>query len=132
MITDELKEILHNSTFHHVQGVFIYGKVENVPNLDNVFMISKDDDEITVVINQEYLNKLDLIEQNKDDYALIEIKVAVPFYAVGFLAAITSTIADKEMNVLVISTYSKDYILVRTEHMDMAKTELTKLGMKQI
>jgi hypothetical protein len=75
-------------------------------------MVSKDQNEITVVTKEENLSKLDVIEKNKDYYQLIELKVFIPFYSVGFLASVANIIAEREMNILIISTYSKDYIMV--------------------
>ena len=94
-------------------------------------MVSKDRDEITIVTKKENLKRLSMIEKNKDDYHLIALNVSVPFYCVGFLAAITKAIAKEGMDVLVISTYSKDYILVKHGCLDKAITVLKKLGFKQ-
>lgn len=127
-MNSELTEIIKNSTYNIEDGVFIYCKVSGVGNMDKHFMISQDKDEITVVTKQENLDTLNLIEKNKDFYRLIALNVSVPFYAVGFLAAVTKEIADSGMNVLVISTYSKDYILVRKEVIGQCEQALIKLG----
>ena len=59
------------------------------------------------------------------------MKVSLPFYAVGFLSTISSAIAEKGMNILIASTYSKDYIMVREEHLSKAKEVLLSLGFKR-
>ena len=94
-------------------------------------MVSKDQDEITVVTKEENLSKLDLIEKNKDFYQLVELKVSVPFYSVGFLAAVANIIAERGMNILIISTYSKDYIMVRVEFIEKVEAALLELGFKK-
>ncbi|MBM2820742.1 MAG: hypothetical protein HW405_502 [Candidatus Berkelbacteria bacterium] len=94
-------------------------------------MISKDADEITVVAEEKNLENLEIIERNKEDYKLIALKVSLPFYAVGFLATVTSAIAKEGMNVLVISTYSKDYILVKEENIVKVEQILLKLGFQK-
>jgi hypothetical protein len=126
---DNLKKIIQNSSFRVEEGEYIYAKVKSAPVIDKHFLVSKDEDEITVVTKKENLPDLDLIEKNKDTYCLIGLKVSLPFYAVGFLASVTKAIADRGMNVLVVSTYSKDYILVRVEHREKAIEALEELGL---
>lgn len=130
-ISDELQNIISRSSFKVHEGRFIYAKVNKPPEIDNHFLVSRDEDEFTVVTREENLEQLDLIEKNKDYYSLIELKVSVPFYSVGFLAVVTGSIAEKEMNVLVVSTYSKDYILVRVDHREKALQVLKRLGFSE-
>jgi hypothetical protein len=94
-------------------------------------MVSKDSDEITVVTKEENLSKLDLIEKNKEFYLLIELRVSIPFYCVGFLAEVANIFSGKDMNILLISTYSKDYIMVRVEFIEKATQALLDLGFKK-
>lgn len=95
------------------------------------FLISRDSDETSVVTTEDRLAELDLIERNKDSYVLIRVDISVPFYSVGFMAAVTSAIAAKKANVLVISTYSRDYFLVRTEHREIARQTMLELGFQE-
>ncbi|MCL4419084.1 ACT domain-containing protein [Patescibacteria group bacterium] len=127
-MNNDLKKIISSSSFILHEGRFVYAKVEIAPPTGKHFLISKDSDEITVVTKEENIGELDLIEKNKDYYSLIELKVSLPFYAVGFLATVSSAIANKGMNILIVSTYSKDYILVREEHEKNAILTLTELG----
>jgi hypothetical protein len=94
-------------------------------------MVSKDKDEITVVTKAENAGKLNLIEKNKEVYALIALHVSVPFYSVGFLAAVSKAIADRGIDILIISTYSKDYVLVKKSELDNAKTALKESGLQE-
>lgn len=126
----KLREIIRTSTFQVEPGTWIYAKVHAVPTGKH-FFISQDSDEITVVTTEDRLGELDLIERNKDSYVLIRIDLSVPFYATGFMDAITSAIAAKQANVLVISTYSRDYVLVRTEHREVARTAMLELGFQE-
>lgn len=127
-MNNDLKKIISSSSFILHEGRFIYTKVRIAPPTGKHFLISKDNDEITVVTKEENIGELDLIEKNKDYYSLIELKVSLPFYTVGFLATVSSAIANKGMNILIVSTYSKDYILVREEHEKNAILTLTELG----
>lgn len=125
----KLQEIIKNSTFEIQDGVFVYCKVATKPTSDH-FMVSQDKDEITVVTTEDKVDSLDLIERNKENYKRISLNVSVPFYAVGFLAAVSNAIAKEGMNILIISTYSKDYILVKEQNLEKAQKALIKLGFK--
>jgi hypothetical protein len=46
-------------------------------------------------------------------FKLPEIKVSQPFVAKGFPEKVTGIVAGEGLNILIISTFSKDYALVR-------------------
>lgn len=127
----KLQEIINNSNFEIISGSYIYVQVKSAPDITNHFMVSRDASEITVVTKKENLSSLDVIEKNKDYYSLISLNVSIPFYSVGFLATVSSTIAKEGMDILIISTYSKDYIMVREDLLKKTKTVLLSLGFKQ-
>ena len=121
-----LEEIIKTSHVIVHDGRYAYMKVSEAPE-SPVFMISRDNDEITVVAKEEQLNALDVLDANKW-WKLLEIKVSAPFAAKGFLAAIAQTVADHDLIVLIISTFSKDYILVKEETSDKAIQALQDRG----
>lgn len=127
----KLKKIIESSTFEVIQGKFVYAKVSKEPQINNHFLISKDKDEITVVTEESNLGELEIIERNKDYWTLIALNVSAPFYSVGFLAAVSSAIAKANRDVLIVSTYSKDYILVQYDFLDGVKQVLLTLGFKK-
>lgn len=129
-MNDELKRIIEQSSFEVQDGIYVYAKVSSKPTSDH-FMISQDKDEITVVTEEDKLGELDLIERNKDNYKLIALNVSVPFYSVGFLATVSSAIAKEGMNILIISTYSKDYIMVKQDKLEKSREVLLSLGFKE-
>ncbi len=131
-LPEETKEIISNSTFEILPGIYIYTQVHSMPKGDEHFLVSKDANEITVVTKIENLAKLDLIERNKDDYCLISLNVSVPFYSVGFLATVSTAFAEKGHNILIVSTYSKDYVMVRDDLRDAAREILENLGLKKL
>ncbi len=130
-MTKEIKKIIKASNFEIQEGRFVYAKVSQLPDIRNHFLVTRDEDEITVVTKEENLNELTVIEKNKELYSLIALNVSVPFYSVGFLAAVSQAVAKQEMNILVVSTYSKDYILVKSSKLEDAKAVLIKLGLKE-
>ena len=130
-MNQKLVEIIKKSTFEVKNGIFVYAKVKSFPDVKNHFLVSQDKDEITVVTLEKNLKDLDLIERNKESYKLIALNVSVPFYAIGFLATVSNEIAKKKMSVLIVSTYSKDYILVKKEKLQDALDALINLGFKE-
>lgn len=130
-MNSELKKIIESSTFGVQDGVYVYAKVSTIPSPNDHFLVTKDSDEITVVTREEKLSSLDLVERNKDNYKLIALNVSVPFYSVGFLAAISEAIANEDMNILIVSTYSKDYILVKENQLIKAINVLLDLGFQE-
>lgn len=128
----EALEVISNSTFEIQPGIYVYAMVHSMPKSDEHFLVTKDDDEITVVTRAEYLKKLEVIERNKDDYCLIALNVSIPFYSVGFLATVSAAFAKNGHNILIVSTYSKDYIMVRNDLRKNAEKILLSLGMKRL
>ena len=109
----------------------MYAKVSRAPSIKNHFLVSKDADDVTVVTREENLSTLELIERNKFFYRLIMLNVSIPFYAVGFLATVSQAIAKEGMNILIVSTYSKDYIMIRDGKLERARSVLLKLGFRE-
>ncbi|MFH0856497.1 MAG: ACT domain-containing protein [bacterium] len=129
-MNDQLKKIIRESSFKIEDGRYVYAKVSEFPEAGKHFMVTKDDEEITVVTREENLGGLMLIETNKEFYRLISLDVSVPFYAVGFLAAVSNEIAKEGINILIVSTYSKDYFLIRDDKIEEVELILKKLGFK--
>jgi len=127
-MNNEIKKIIKESTFKIEKGRFVYAKVFMAPNIENHFLVSKDADEITVITKEENLTELTIVERNKDFYRLIALNVSIPFYSIGLLATVSQAIAKEQMNILIVSTYSKDYILVKDDKIEKAKSVLSKLG----
>jgi len=96
--------------------------------LNDHFFISQDKDETTVVTTEKRVKNVKYKGIEKW-FRLIEIQVSVPFTQ-GFLAKVTSILASKGLNTLVISTFSKDYILTKEKGIDEAVKAMKKAGFK--
>ncbi len=110
----------------------MYAKVSVVPVKGSHFLITHDADEITVVTKEALLAELQLLEKNRYFYRLITLHASVPLYAVGFLATISQAIADAQLNLSIVSTYSKDYMLIREDGFKKAVATLVDLGFTQL
>ena len=123
----DVKEAIPKSIATVMKDTYVYVKTDILEKPDIHFMVSKDKDEITVVTKKENLKELNVLEV-VGDYKLIEFKPAVPFQTVGFLAKIAETIANEGMNILIVSTFSKDYIMIKAELCEKGISALKNVG----
>ncbi len=123
----DLKEAIPKSIATVMNGTYVYVKTDKVENSHIHFMVSKDKDEITVVTKKENIKDLNVLKL-VGDYKLIEFKPAVPFQTVGFLAKIAEVIANQGMNILIVSTFSKDYIMIKEEELEKGLRALKDTG----
>lgn len=125
----ELKDILCNSSYEILPGIYNVAKVNSDFKCDNIFMVTRDSLECTAIYKMGTAYK-GIIEEKKH-YNLIAVNVSVPFYAPGFIATISGQLSKKNISVLVVSTYSRDYFIVSTVNLDEAIIEIEKLGIKR-
>ena len=123
----DLQEAITKSIATVMRDTYVYVKTDIVEKTDNHFMVSKDKDEITVITKKENIKNLKVLEL-VGDYKLIEFRPAVPFQTVGFLAKIAEVIANQSMNILIVSTFSKDYIMIKEEFCEKGLTALKNIG----
>ncbi|MBU0648482.1 ACT domain-containing protein [Patescibacteria group bacterium] len=121
-----LDRVIKTSTAIVHKGKYAYLQA-NEASTDNHFIVTKDNDEITIVTEEKNIPNVDYFDK-VEWFKLIEIRVSEPFVTVGFLAKVTKTIADVGLNILVVSTFSKDYILVRQETYQTAIDALKAIG----
>lgn len=63
-------------------------------------------------------------------YRAIRFELSVPFEGVGFIAALAGVIAGKGVNILALSAFSCDYIMVKNEDLAVSLQALTGLGLR--
>ena len=118
MDTPGLDEVVRTSEVVVHRGRYAYLKARQAGPGD-LFLVARDADEVTVVTEERNVAATEHSESTQW-FVLMEIRVSMPFVAKGFLARVTGLMADADLNVLVVSTYSKDYIMVREEGRDTA------------
>jgi len=123
----DLQEAIPKSIATVMKSTYVYVKTDIMEKPDIHFMVSKDKDEITVITQKENIKNLKVLEL-VGDYKLIEFKPAVPFQTVGFLAKIAEVIANQGMNILIVSTFSKDYIMIKEELLEKGIQSLKNVG----
>lgn len=98
-------------------------------SIAGAFVNIQDGNEITVIINQSKLEKENAIKIEKD-YKLLTFNMILPFSLTGFIAKISTALAEEKIPIFVISGYSTDHILIKKEYLKKAKNKLESLGFK--
>lgn len=124
-----LEQVIRDSPVKVVPGRFAIVKVPEVPTSGLHFMVTYDETETTVITEEQQIAGLN-VQAVEKWFTLIEFCVSVPFSAVGFLATIAKGVADAGMNILIVSTFSKDYILVRENDVKAALDVLSSIGFR--
>lgn len=126
----KLQKMFQKSSYSISSRKYIYTKISKEPSsliIKKCFMISRDSDEITAIIEKKYLGNLEIIEKNENLWRLISLNLETPFMA-GTLAAVNSACAERGLNNLIVSTYSKDYIVVKDSQLQKICLVLQSLG----
>ena len=87
------------------------------------YSVSKTEEELSIVCSSSVL--LDS-ESSDTGWSCIKILGPLDFSLTGILANISAVLAKIEISIFAISTFDTDYILVKSENLQAAKTALQK------
>ena len=93
----------------------------------DAFATVRDGTETTVVIEQNSVDSLDTSEV-ESGWKRLTFEVELPFELVGFLATVATALAEADVSVFVLSSYSTDHLLVRQNDVAAAVTQLENVG----
>ena len=128
-LSHDISSVLTTSSFEVLDGRYVFVKTAATPSLDGHFLVVDDGEETTVVTRAENVHHLSVTERHADELVLIALNVSVPFYAVGFLASVSSAMARLGINVLIVSAFTRDFVLVRHDRVADAISALQDIGM---
>ena len=122
-----LEEVIRSSPVVLHADRYAYLRASAAPPVGEHFFVCADEHEITVVTREALVDRVphDAIEAR---YRLLEFQISVPFQAPGFLATISSALADAGMNVLIVSTFGRDYVLLREADVKLGLQAIKQLG----
>jgi hypothetical protein len=126
-MAEALDDVIRKSPVRAMPGRYAVVRCADLPAGSGYFMVTRDSDEVTVIVEESELSQLPALG-HEGGYRLVEIRVAVPFQGVGLLAAVTQALAAAGLSVLVVSTYSKDYLLLRDESLAVGLQTLSEVG----
>ena len=104
---------------------FAVVKAKYVP--DNFVAIFHDQQEMTVVADEQYLSN-DWIIKAEIGWRMLSFRVILPFELVGFLAVVAQVLADAQISIFALSAYSTDHLLVKETDLPRAIQSLESLG----
>ena len=91
--------------------------------VNNFFSITKTDDEVSIVTQEQRLNEY--IEK-ENGWKILKIEGILEFNLIGILNKLSNLFANENISIFVISTYNTDYILVKKENIEKAVNVLIK------
>ena len=108
-------------------------QVQECPNPQPHFLVTHEAEEVSVITTEDKLHILtSQILKQRRWFCLLEFKMSTPFETPGFLAAIASKLASRQLNILLVSTFSKDWLLLREEDLETGLNSLHELGFQQV
>lgn len=129
VIPESTQQVIADSTFRFA-GTYVYASVRAIAHPELHLMITRDGMEITVVTKPEHLDDLVIDSINPDRWLLLAIDCANPFYCVGFIAKISAALSGGGMDILVVSTFSCDWVFVKEDDGPRAADVLRALGFR--
>ena len=120
-----LQDIIARSPVRVQPGRYSVAKCSAVP-AGEFFMVARDADEGTVIAEEGRLPSE--VQEGRGGYRLVGLAIATPFEGVGFLAAASGAVAGAGLNVLIVSTFSKDYLLLKEESVAAGLAALAAAG----
>jgi hypothetical protein len=129
IIPESTQQVIADSTFRFV-GTYVYVSARAVRNPEQHLMVTRDVNEITVVTTEEHLDDVEVLARNADRWLLLAIDCANPFYCVGFIAKISAALSGAGLDILVVSTFSCDWVFVKEDDGPRAADTLRALGFR--
>jgi hypothetical protein len=80
---------------------------------ESFFNLCITEDEISVLLNQEYSDFIDEKINEEKGFKCLKIEGVLDFGEIGIIARISSLLAKEEISIFVVSTYNTDYVLVK-------------------
>ena len=80
---------------------------------ESFFNLCITEDEISVLLNQEYSGFIDEKINEETGFKCLKIEGVLDFGEIGIIAKISNILAKEEISIFVVSTYNTDYVLVK-------------------
>jgi hypothetical protein len=108
-------------------GTYSLVKSRNI--YPQAFANIQDDEEITVVITDNTVDKEDIISVEKD-FKIVTFDSIIPLNLIGFIAKISELLAKEHISIFVLSSFTREYVLIKEKSLKKAVSALKKLGVK--
>ncbi len=122
------EDVLARSTFCRL-GPYVWVRARRVGRPERHLLVTRDDREITVVTRQADLEDLEIEATNPDRWELLSIDCANPFYCVGFVARIAGALSAAGLDILFVSTFSRDWVFLKEADAARGAEVLASIGL---
>jgi hypothetical protein len=127
-VSAELQAVIQQSPLRVHPERYAVAQVVECRDAAPHFLVSHETDEVTVITTEAQFPQLQTVRQVEKWFRLLEFRVAVPFQSPGFLAAIAQALAAQGLNILLYSTFSKDWALLHEAELERGIAALKALG----
>jgi hypothetical protein len=127
----DLKSVIAASSFTGDEAAYVYASVTEVKDPQKHLLVVRDGTEITVATDARNLPLPHCLHMNRERWKLLNIRCGSPFYCVGFIATISDALALAGIDIVIISSFSNDLVLVMEKDLEMAVEVLEGLGFEQ-
>ncbi|AEA46127.1 ACT domain-containing protein [Archaeoglobus veneficus] len=99
--------------------------------VDGAFAVVYDGREITVIVEESRVDEVNAFDVQRG-YRLLTFDGVLPFDLVGFIARVSTALAEEGVSIFVVSSYSTDHIFVKESDLDRAIKGLRKAGFEVV
>ena len=101
-------------------------QVKDLADVNDYLFLSKTDKELSVVCETAKVPENTI--NREDGWTAFRVEGSLEFSLVGILADLSHCLADAGISIFAVSTYDTDYILVKKDNWDKAKSALMNAG----
>ena len=125
-----LEPVIAASWFSVDEAVYVYASVTEVSEPQKHLLVVREEKEITLATDERHLPLPHCIKVNREKWKLVTIRCGNPFYCVGFIASISHALAISGIDIVIISSFSNDLILVMQQDLERTVDVLVEIGFK--
>jgi hypothetical protein len=127
----DLQEVLGATRYRVLPASYQCVRLQAVPaDLQGHLALVQLPDEITLITTADRLLEIEVAAQQRISLKAIAVTAYSPFFCAGFIAVLTQGLAERGINVLVVSTFGHDLLLVRELDLSLALEALLALGVQ--
>ena len=101
-------------------------QVKDLADVNDFLFLAKTDKELSVVCETAKVPENTI--NREDGWTAFRVEGSLEFSLVGILADLSHCLADAGISIFAVSTYDTDYILVKKDNWDRAKSALLNAG----
>ncbi len=94
----------------------------------DIFSVTRTSEELSIICPSKLLADKEEFKHIEDDWKCIKIEGVLDFELTGILTSLATPLAENEISIFALSTFNTDYILVKSQSLDKARTVLESEG----